>query len=475
MFYAPLRFLGFDRFLSFQLTYVLLSALGFFGFCVLIDRTTTLDRLGKWLLAGTFTFANVLFLKFRHPQLLNIYFLPWVIVLMHVALCARTTRRRVLSATAGGLLTGLALYTAYYMFWFFLMMLPIFGLVFVAIQRRSLNRVRPLMTLKENADVVAGAVVGFGLAMIPFVITYLPSHGKAQAKPWAETLSYAARPGDIFNFGRTNMMWGRIVRAIYNDGPRLKKTEISLALTPVLTLIFLSVVTSVIVRIAKTKLRSNKSDALLALAICAVFIRIVSVKFWFGSLWVVVWGFVPGANPVRAIDRIQILNVFVVAFVIALAIDELRTGNNRSGTSPSRQKGPGNGIHRAIGVVHLVLAIACVEQVNLDSSALNRTTENLLILRTSHPPKQCKSFFISDVSHLRLSWQNNIDAMIIATNTGLPTLNGYSGQPPEDFMGETEAPSYLALMQKYAVAHRVSDHLCRIDRSTLAWSTTPFP
>ena len=467
IFYVPLRLIGFDRYAALQWTFILLTGVGFFGLTALLDRTTHLP--GHWIccLAAVFTFANSLAVKAGHPQMYGVYWLPWVclalVLGLNMAADSPSPRHRWLFAS--GALTGLVVYSSFYIGWFFLLAVGIFGICFSLLQLASGGYRTYLTKLRTQIRSGATLLLGFAFSLIPFVITYLPALRSTRKRSYSEALGFAGRPGDLINVSRWNAIWGPVLRKVFHGNPaRLTNGETALAITPLVIVLTLAVGFHGL-RI-KRRTRTPRENLVLGLAMTWVTLSLISIKFGFGSAWIVPYTVVPGANVIRAIDRIQVFNIILASLTLGFGLDTwIRRSGGHSGAT-----GPAPTYRRAKRTVSVLLLLAVVEQFNMTpTSSMDRSDELRLMLATPDAPKSCRSFYIIGLPGVP-AYVTNVDAMVIASSKQLPTLNGYSGQFPDAFPFDTTLPTYQQDIQGWARRKGVTQGLCVYDRARRAWS-----
>ena len=461
VFYAPLRAFGFDAFLAFQWTLVLLSLVGFVALFVFLRRSFELGTLTCAALSTVFTFANNLYLMSGHLQLYSVYWLPLILLLIVQAWMSNRRAAQAAWSAIAGLLLGLLFFSTYYIPWFATVSAGIWMLIMMAFRLRSNGARSCVAALKSRLSAAIAFVAGFVVAMVAFLITYLPVLGSKGGRTYADAMAFAAHPSDMFNLGIANYVWGATMRRVL-PFDQLVNGELSIALTPELVLAALGAAMFVLVR--------RRSAAVgfvgqVCVACCAtLFVLIVlPVRFGWGSLWRIPWAVVPGAVGIRAIDRIEIVgSLFAVVAVGA----GLRLLDVRSITSRRL---------RALlsCCAAAVLSLMVVAQLNVRSSSLiDRSDELQALIVVPTPPVDCVAVYIVDsLPNTVPFYQANIDAMLISQRVGIPTFNGYSGQYPNDYaMIYPDAGEYPQQVRAWAAAHHIDSGVCSYDRSSRVWA-----
>lgn len=463
VFFAPLRALGVERFLALQLTFILMTAVGFAGMVALLRRVTSLSDLPIGLIAASGVFANAMAVKSDHPQTQYVYILPWIALLW---IGPRSGQHRKRSMFLAGLLAGLLLFSGFYVGWFSLFALGLFTPIHHFVREYvtpSADRTWQLLGASFS-QLISGAA-GFVLVLVPFWLTYGPVAGNADTQPISEPLSYAPKPLDVLNLGPDNLVWRSTLRSVAaNHELRLSFGEVTMSLTPGITVLFVGATLYLFwIRRFRPSQRDAKVDVAATAALTAILLRCIPMQLQNRlPLWSIAHAYIPGAKAIRAIDRLQLLNLVISAVVIGLAIDHFL----RTRESTKRR--------RAATVLSVVLAVCLFEQTNVGSfSRIERSEQLALLEAVPKPPASCDSFFLTNRSGPRAFAIHNTEAMSIAYAIGLPTLNGYSGQAPEDYSPDPELADHIQRIKRWAARNRL-ENVCALERTTLTWTEQPW-
>ena len=135
VFYAPLRLVGLDPFVSLQVTVILLSLVGFASFVWLVRMAFGASLPVALAFGLVFTFSNALWVHAGSFQVNAIYIVP---LILGIALSAWRTgiagrsRRAVVLGGAAGALTALLFLTGYYTAYFSFLAIAIVAVIAVA-------------------------------------------------------------------------------------------------------------------------------------------------------------------------------------------------------------------------------------------------------------------------------------------------------------------------------------------------------
>ena len=462
VFYLPLRGAGLDMFLAFQWTIILLSLVGFVSLFVFLRRALGLASATCAALATTFTFANNLYNTAGHSQLYAVCWLPLLLLLLLRTTTARDRKARLARGWSAGALLGLLFYSSYYIAWFATLAALGFALVVLVWRLSTRGFAVVIQSLRRHAAAAVGAAVGFGLAMIPFAITYLPALRLFPDRQYNEAMTFAAWPSDVINLGPSNYVWGSALRSTLS-GERLFNGEVWMALTPLLMLTALVSCVAIVVR-RRSVAVGFAGEACVACGIVLACATVLPMKFGTKSPWAIAYAFVPGAKALRAIDRIAVIGGLFAVIIIGIAIRSLR--DVFAADAGHRRRWHNVALAALLGLI-------VVEQLNLgQGSTIDRSKQLYALIVAPDPPAACRAFYITDIGpNPVVFYISTIDAMLISQHFEIPTVNGYSGQVPPgyDFL-DPASVGYVDRVHVWADAHGVLEGLCSHDRVSREWS-----
>ena len=234
IFYIPLRMLGLDQFVAFQCTLICLTGVGFAATFAILRRHMHVSLFPACVLSSVATFSNDLFVDTGHPQIYAVNFVPVVVLLVLEAFAAERARRRHSLFGGAGLLLGLLAYSNFYMGWFVIFVALIIGAI-AAILSVIDRGVGPNWTLvRSRGRELASFIGGFAIAMVPFLLTYVPVLDEVGGRSFGEVLGLSPSPGDLINVGRHNVVWGWLIHPLLGNAARLDALNRAVAPTPVL-------------------------------------------------------------------------------------------------------------------------------------------------------------------------------------------------------------------------------------------------
>jgi hypothetical protein len=473
--YVPLRLLGLNQFTAFQVATMLLTTLGFVSCLVMLQRVAKVRFSVALAGAFTFAFANNLLLQSEHIQLYAVHFVPSIVLITWSgikAIEAQQTIPTLMFGVALGGLSALLLFTSFYTGWFLIFvsfsLALVTGIADPAIRRRTFIFVRNRTQL--TTVFIVSVSLSFAVVGLPFFITYLPMLSISQGAPYSNVLTYMPRPGDLLNLGESNLVWGWLESLKLSDRVSPGANERRMAITPWL---MISAIVGAMTLL--TKWKDDRSCLRLRIAFGAILtvvvLTLLTVRFGDFSLWKYIRDYVPGAEAVRAMARIQLtLNLVIIsawAIIINRAMDRIQFSWTRS---DPRQ---GRGGRTTSLCIALTIFMVPLEQMSLHQlDELSPTEQATLLKAVPTPPVRCEAFYVADLPNGVPGVIAQIDAMLISHHTGLPTLNGYSGIYPLGWsLIEPNQVDYEAQVDGWLSMNTVTDIVCRLDLAKLTWAT----
>lgn len=471
--FASLKAVGLDRYLAFQITMMLQTAIGFISMLYVLRFVLAFGRMISLLGAILFVTFNMYYIHIVHPQLASVIYVP-VLVLMAFRYCKSIEShpglcRIYISSMA--VLLALLFFTSFYVGWF----AGIFGCavstVFLGLQVILERQIRPVIGVisaayRQKWNLAIGATF-FLLTLIPFLTIYLPALRHTGTRGFGESLYYMPSPWGAFDVGRDNGVWGRVAAKVESlVGPGgLHEHPAGWPFTTLL--LFASSGLWASIRLFRGSARENCRERLqlcwiTALAITCIALWTAGIRMGnHAPMWALFWKFVPGAKAIRVPPRINLILNFGIIIVCMFGLEALIK------TVPR---------WRLLGfIVALLLAFALfAEQINfMPTHLISRTVEWQKFSKISPPPKACTEFYVSTRSDKRwatLTFQT--DAMLIAEQFGIPTINGYSGWFPAGWNFLTEPSEPVAEKARcWATTHDITTGLCGLDVASGEWST----
>ena len=473
--YAPLRLLGFDPFLSFEVTLMALTTIGFVATVLLVHRVMKVQFAVAVIAAFVFAFGNHIAVQTQHGQLLAIGLVP-VVGLGVAGAVGRIRRRQPLPAAllAGGTgaLVGLILFTSYYVGWF---MVGATVLATLCVAACAPSVVTPTVRrLRAHGWsvvlVVTCGFVGLAVALVPFAITYQSALEQSGGRTFDEVAYFTPRVANLIAFGDANVVWGQALPAL----PGVTDDIITVpAPTPVLVV---TAIMGLLAMLIHTRSRNDLAVMRLRLQVAAGLLLAsalmtgASVRIGEWTAWRWVWQYVPGAAAIRVPGRIGMTVTLLVVLAWALVADAVWSAIRPwvSGTAVQRSA--------AVAVIAAGLLVA-VEQVQTGSvHDLIRTEQVAMMDAVGAAPPGCAAFHVVNPAPANPPWVDQMDAMLISHAAGLPTLNGYSGLTPSGWeLNDPDSPDYQQAARAWISRHSLDGSVCTYDLTAQRWNPSASP
>lgn len=394
------RVLGFGLLGAWALTNAVLIFAGLLG-AARVARWLVPDPFPAALLVLGFATAYAFQSQLNHLQTVGYLSAFWLLIWARVAVSPdeepRRRRRALLALAYGVPLLALTTWYAFALGGLIAALLLVVGLIVVR------GRI-PLRGIDPGAGFWAGLVGTLPLWAL-WVVIYRPAFGSLSRHPWAENAYYLPRPSDLLN--ATSGAWGfepAMYRALGIGGHYTHERAMGV---PLLLAIAVVIATATLMLRRKT-LGATEFRWLTITLVVAVATYLTMVLFPDGfSLWRLIRAVAPGAESLRAPFRIAIYGNWLLLGVLARLSYRL-----------------------VPKWTWLVLLLIIADSWRIAPVAF---TADEFMPRTftaiSDQLRGCNAFYLRPDPQQSESHQQ-VDAMVIAELTGVPTVNGYSGNFP---------------------------------------------
>ncbi len=391
--YWAFRGAGFAPDTAFQLWMVLVCVLNFFAFQWLAERLLAVPRVPAAFGAALFAFAGPRLAQLGHQQLLAQLFVLGTIACLLVAFRGES-RWGGAAALGAPLFLLVQFYSGFYMGWFLLLALSIalgWGL--------ALNGLRPSVGAVFAArwkPALAGAVLA-ALTLGPMVTNYRAAARAIGPRPFQEVASMVPKLQSWFNAGRDNWVYGWIYQAApFRTLDQGDEHRLGLGLlTPL----------AVLTGLWSTRRRPFIRVLILTAATLMVLAFRVSGPW---TLWRAVYEAVPGGTAIRAVSRVALLLLFPTALGLALLLQRLFDGGRQAAA--------------------VLLGTLCLVEQGRTTPSFDKMEARADVERiASRVDRSRSAFFYSPLLLQEYPWKSQMDAMWAQMETGVPTVNGYSG------------------------------------------------
>ena len=452
---------GADPFVAAFASHVAMKALGFAGMYVLLRRGLLVRT---WLALGgaaVFATANASLLHMYHAQLLSVGLFPWLGFLALRSVAALRANRPYALMAYGctfALLYGATAFSAFYGLWFFTLFLVILVPVAWILATAEDRTILLLAIGRQWRGLLVCGAAGVA-ALMPVLWLYLPKISAGARHTWQDgPYLYLPNLATLFNVGSGNLVWGWLPR-MAGHGLALPGGEDRFGL-PV------GLIAATLFAMLWAGHERAKAGVILPIGITIAIIVVLALR-WPGdhSAWWYVYSYVPGASAIRVVTRLLLFALVGVIPIVFVFLDR----------APRRD-----------WVTALVLTGLLVEEVQLNAPLAFDRSAARMILATGAPPRDCAAFVVvsarpadypvlPEARAINRAWggngddrdavkyRHNVDAMLLASYYGRPTINGVSSfNPPGWNLSDPDATDYLARVRAYAARHRVQ-RLCGLD------------
>ncbi|MBM4268840.1 MAG: hypothetical protein FJ144_19865 [Deltaproteobacteria bacterium] len=453
--YGVWRALGAPPLLAYELFVLAIWSLNYVAGCVLLRRSFRVGVPAAAVGAMVFAFASSRVANMTKQQLVPHFFLALAVIALFEIFRDEPSESAAAKPPPAWGWTGVffaavtaQLYTAFYPFYFF-------GLAVVAALAWGLVlpsfRAATLRGLRRNAAPLSVAGALALVAAWPLASRYLGAAGEVGLREYNSTK--LTQWFSSFLMGPSNWLYGWADRL-----PRFRPWSRSTHANG------LGAVTTIVAAIGLFRARSRRSVVVIVLV--AATLLLLTLRVWGDwSLWPIVQTLAPGGGAIRAVARIGTLLVFPAAIGVALFFEQ------QAGRTP-------------VMLLVLLAAFCLAEQAHRELS-FERTfyewrTER--IAREIDPG--CASFFLVTTGG-REDPDVHDDAMWVALASGVPTINGRSGNVPPGWdledahvdSPEERASIEAALDRWLARSGRTRADVCRIEidrtRERTDWRARP--
>ena len=443
----------------------MVAGLLFFGYLStawLLRRIFGIERWISLLGAAIYAFAGMRIRSYEHVQLFAGLFLP-------LLFGAAVLYLEQLEVRSFGLLQGILLaigaaglvFTSFYVGWFFILYLGLAAFCFVLVKAMQcgLVAVPSLLNRRSGASLsLIGAVLI--LVLLPSLALYLPKFAEIGARPWTLIAKMLPAMVDLVNVGNDNLIWGNMVRRLVPAG-REFEWEHSFGLPLALTGVFF-VTTAILLLFPKKPWLGNinahpKANVLRALALAVLFVWLIMITYQGRSLWWAVHRFVPGAEAIRAVFRFQVVLYLSVVVVSMCGLGGLWRASSRQVSNRV--------------LVLCLCALLVAEQIERNPRVFDAKAETAKIQSIQPPPAFCRHFvLLADTARSREPYAVNLDAVMLALRTRLPTINGYSGDIPRGWgLQDPGSTGYEPAVAEWVARHNIEQGLCTLTAGSGIW------
>jgi hypothetical protein len=382
--------------LAFQLWMLLVAALTYAAMAWALHRLNvrpTLAALGAYV----FAFGLPRLTQIGHQQLLPEMFAP-----LALFAAGRFLQAPAIGALAGVLVASyLQILSSIYLGWFLMLGLSVFFVVYMIVDRETMNRM--LAFLRRRAPTVIVLVAIWGGLLFALLSVYAEAN-RGFHRQYTEVRELIPRPASWLASAPQGVWYDVLPHRLHEPNSELW--------------IFPGVVPIVMGVAAIIGLRTGMRDAAL-ITVClltAGILAVLALRWGDSSLWYWIWKWAPGGGAIRAVSRIWTM-ILLFGFVGGLAAVSQSLGSKRIGW---------------IGPVLLVLGVA--EQIPGRSELLSFDAAKWTACVDSvHGQMKPKQVHLIGLMPGIFPYQGQLVAMWAGLKANAPVVNGYSGRYPLNY------------------------------------------
>ncbi|CAB4898161.1 MAG: hypothetical protein F2808_04070 [Actinobacteria bacterium] len=447
--HAALRAFAVDPVTSWSIATCVLIFLGNLGLALLATQVfkSLIVRIAFVMIAGT-TYAFVS--QLAHVQTLGYAIVWWVLALFLYGRQGSSVASRIAWFFMLPVLALGALTSWYPVFFFALIGAIALVLTFVFL-RNGRWLLPPWRRARDLSWIGWGLSVGVTAALgVVWLAIYGPAFSSL-AKPWDVYLTYGPHVTDVVNVMGGSGLWWDIAHVL---SPNLEPTsmEHSLGITPALFVAFVVVCFSLTRKAIVKRRTAPVSIGVAAATVWATWLVVVIFGESGFSLFHFLWRFMPGASSIRSGLRVNVILSVLVVLIVAYLIEKWVIETKRKNTRRH--------VLRIVGAAAL-LAMIFIEQQRVTPANWRPDDFVPVTLRAAQAQlasSSCSSFlYVGSGSDQIAPWSVAVDATAIAVVTGMPTINGYSGNSPAGYPSVAAVESTAQAFIDWAAGQGVTE------------------
>lgn len=454
--YSLFRFLNFDRETAYQLWMLALFALNYLCAVVVLNRMR-FNSVGATAGAYFFTFSLPMSAQLGHIQLLPRFMIP---LAFYFALrFLEEKKNRDLATTCACVVVQF--YCVIYIGYFLSLGLAFFFVSYLMLARDRMEIRAVLWGSRKELSERVLAVVGSGAALMPLMYPYYLRMIYSEPISWEVISWMLPRAHSYFCTFNESLMWRWLLR-VGNGLPMAHEHRLFMGLLPLLALMLVPLLWIRFPHWRLTWMGKLFSLTLLGTILLTLYVDGVS------AYRLIYWA--PGVNAIRAPVRIILMQSFLVAGLVALAITFFA----------SLLKDRPASAKTILAGALLILMICDQGLVHPDRLSYDkaeaqsraRAVEELVLARDP----QAKLFLYLPSNPHEERAVRNLDAMLAAQSMGIYTVNGHSGYEPRDNRPDPRKPNYRSNLQEWFVFAKVNyrelDHIDLLDHLLIVGDLT---
>ena len=415
--YCFLRLLGINMYAAFKYVLIGTHILGSFSLYIFMEKYLHVLKLIALVTVTGFSAGLSYYYISSNVQFFAASFLPLICIALAKYFESVTSKKRYGYAALAILLFSGLFYTAFYVGYMISIMIMVFLLswIIVALFYKLLKKETVFFEFVfDHIIELIGYAVLLGISFIPFIRIYLPVLNETGGKEWSFVFYSMPTLDQVFISFREKL--GQTIRfENYREYIGF----------PVLEILVLLIV--LIISICWTEQSFRKFTVVVFIS--SLWNFFLGIRFGNYSLWRMIFLFVPGGTAIRAVQRWYF--VFSLPFLVTLGY--------YLNVCIKRWK------FKSV-LCGLILMITIVSNMDFNGVDASWTIEGEkeLLSYVKAPPKDCEVFYLEDeVSDIGNKVEidapfvedlkGQLDAVTIAMQYHVYTVNGYSGSNPTEW------------------------------------------
>jgi len=448
----PFRLMGFSSVQSWLISnLVLLLVCLYFAYLLFESLFHSRYRsMGVTILVAT---SYPFLAQLGHLQTLG-YLLAFPILFFLRQSLSSSSKQKIYWFIASILVLEILALTSWYGFVFFISLCGLYCLLYIfyggwspaeaGVKNFSKELKASFMLLRSSVGVfLAFTVVLFILVWVNIYSLGLHSIGK---KTYKEFVFYAPRWGDLFNSSTQAWYfqdkWNHLIRT--TASPTFER---ALGFTPILAgSIFFLLLTLQFKKLKQQTIFGLNEKSLLALIPLCLLTLITDEQGH--SFWRFIWVAISPIRSIRVPFRVSIYLTWIILYLLFFALGKLE-------------------VKKFIFIVlFFLLFFDAWRPVSASWKQSDYLTPMDLSISHALNVNDCHSFFINPKNDADQPWLTQVDAMVISQSVGISTINGYSGDWPNDwpikaYWGGASAPKVINWIKK--LDKKANQRFCYFD------------
>lgn len=416
--YFIFRIIGLDIFTANKISLMFLHFMGSMCLGYILVKKCKCSLI--WTYIGVFMFSGcgAYYCLLNHTQMFAISYIP--IILFFVWKYFENINKKIRIAYMCGAIAifDLLFYTAFYIGYFlaiFVMLFVIIAILVIFVGRKKDLISEIFQFIKCHIIELVGYVVYLVLLMVPFLYTYLPTMNQIGKRSWDIVIEQSPTLQTLIDFTTNTVLYGRLISKLGLPTYTTVEGDVNFSVFTLLIFIVLAIFYFNIAR--KKKFNQWEYVLLSCLIIDVIFSIFLVLRIGDYSIWYLFWKFFPGASALRAMIRYYMFLHLPIGIFVAIA-----------GSRLCQRK------YDYVWEVGILVLIIFANLKFFTFSLWNIQEEKDMLARVSDPPEDCEYIFVIDSESPNEKYPYaQMFAWAIADNKGKKTINGYSGNYPEDY------------------------------------------